>query len=298
MKYIKHFMIALLLISLFFNIYSLWKVNDLEENIQTVLNQQSNIMNHMNDQTYAFSSILDDFKAEQSWISPILMEVEEQSSGENETMLRFEWQIKELAKNSLISFHYKFGDTQEYLSIPTKEVDDGLFEVRFPFELQLEPEWYIHQSKSDSSGNIEERSHQDVEVNKEEKLKQSVISYYVTVTSNDLLKSSEIHTEDLGYIGYNHFGLINSNVHIDGSNHYISIDADMLESKIRLEKVYVYVYNDDKLVNEYQLEENDQANDPKSPHILFEANFKEKNEYTHFKIKLIYSDGSSFEKEV
>lgn len=300
-NYLKAFISIFLISILFYNFHLFSKFENIENQLILLLNNQTQIMSDVRNQSSNVSHQLKMFKEEQDWISDIRMVEEIVSIEDGKTMLSFNWQIKEIDKNSGVIFHYKQGESEEYQSVSPIEIENGLFEAKVAVEIQLEPKVYVDAS----SGIGLER---EVQAVIEEKMMkeniQNEISYYVTISNNDVMKNSEIHTKDIGYLGSNYYGTLNGFIDIHGEGYGLSIvmPPTNIIPKVELEEIFLLKYKDNKLMAEEkmtQMEKTDAPNmEVREYKVGFYMNSEEEFDYTKLKIKLLYSDGNIFEKEI
>lgn len=69
---------------------------------------------------------MNQFKEEQSWISRIAMIFDPREAEDGEATATFEWQVKELQINSEVTFNYVYGDGEDFIALPAKELQNGL----------------------------------------------------------------------------------------------------------------------------------------------------------------------------
>ncbi|OIJ21686.1 hypothetical protein BKP45_02910 [Anaerobacillus alkalidiazotrophicus] len=302
MKHLKLFVVALLLISLFMNARLLTKFSDLENRLDSISYQQIDITRSVDNQTGHLYNLMDEFIREQSWISSIEMEVGTKSIENNKATLSFNWQIKELINDAKVEFHYKYGNEQDYHSILVEEIGRGLFEASIPAELQLEPEWYTSITMGNRYSAVEEVV-ETIEEYDMRKNNPNHLLYYVSVSYDDVVKSGDIHTSDLGYLGSQYYGTIDTFVDINQGGYHISISAPPSYSNRTndLQEAYIQKFKDGIFIREEKLtpsEWMDEANKQEHGIHLYQNVTDEKFEYTSLRIKVVYSDGKTFEKEV
>lgn len=301
MKYLKIFVVAALCLSLFINFSSLSKIDNLENKVNTLLNDQSQLLSRVNSQTTNIRNTMNEIKREQSWISPISANTTITDIDQGNALVTFQWQIKELNDNSKVVFNYKNGDQEEYTSIEAVEKASGLFEAVVPIEVTLEPEWRIIGSSMDA------RAERAIEEDKRANMKDNSLAfnYFVTVAHNDLVKSSAINSNRFNSLGVQHYGYIET--HINNSNNHSRVSVIGYPShdvsSPNLEEVYLKKYKDEQLLDEEKLVlENDihEAGMPiRENGLAFHTKpSDEKLDYSRLVLRVVYSDGASFEKEI
>ena len=118
------------------NFTLLFKVNQLQEQVGYISGFQQDISYRVEGQAGEVYNALEEFINEQSWISRISMQIDNKKIKDSEAIATFNWQVKELQNNSKVEFHYSLGDGEEYTSLPADEVQNGLFQVKLPFEFE------------------------------------------------------------------------------------------------------------------------------------------------------------------
>ena len=303
MKHFKILVVGILVISLMINIRLLSKINDVEYQVNSLSNTQFNIMSSVDNQSSHIHRIMEDFKREQSWISSIQMEVGTVDLETGKTTLNFNWQIKELLQNSEVVFHSKRGEEQDFTSTPAVETENGLFEVSIPTEVQLKPELHTSISSDYMDGEIEvERA---IEEKNEKEHNNNTLSYYVSVTNENLVKSSEIQSNYIGYLGASYYGVLETRVDMYNDSYNVSVMVPPIynDSDISLQAAYLMKYKDGKLVEEERLISNEEIYEGNRPakeryiHLEKESS-DEKFEYTSLGLKVVYSNGASFEEKL
>lgn len=299
MKYLKEIAVVLLVASLVMNIFLLSKLTTIEDSVNSITQYQMDIMSNVNEQTNNVTTILEDFKREQSWISTVQWDIREQNLENGEAQLRFEWQLKELGKDSLVYFHYKYGESTEYQSIPATQTGDGLFDAIVPINIKLEPEWFVYTSISENN-HIEEESMNVHEEKMREEMNKNNFLYYITVSDGDVLKSSEVDTVYLGELSTRYYGALDTNIYIDEDNYNITVFEQKSSSDIFVKEAYLLKYMNQKVVDEEKLKTSRyEDEDPYAPMREYMIHFSKKGEdFNKLVLKVIYSNNTSFEKEI
>ena len=291
MKYYRYFVAIALIISVIMNYALLTKVEILENQVNSIVEYQNQLMSNINSQTSNIENVMNEIKQEQSWISTIDSFVESKGS---QAEITFEWQIKELPNNSSVVFNYSLGVDKEFSTVPAVNKKNGLYYVTIPVDVELGPHWQIPQN---TSGKQEEMSSKEIE---ERKLDQNAMKYFVSVSYDDIVKSSEIHKMDLAYLGSMDYGLLDVLVDMTNNDYFVS----MLHSNegngiiIPLKKVYLMKYRNKKLIKEEQLISDASSDSSNEEPVFFRMKKTEKMEYTRLLVKVIYSNGQTFEKEI
>ncbi len=300
MKHLKELTAVIVAISLVLNIFLVSKIMRVEEQVNQLSHEQYSMINRIENQSSNIGYMLDEFKREQSWISSIRMDIDTEGLPEKPAALDFEWQVKELMVNSEVFFHYKYGLEKEYRKVAAIDQGNGLFKAKIAMNLPLEPEW--HTSFSFSSNQlemertIEERNHQEYQ--------KYELSFYITVESDQLLKSSNIQTEHIGYLGTSYYGMIEAYGHQHDSGYHITVNRPSYygETNMSLTDVYLVKYQNGKLLEEEKLLLNEYINDgymEMDEVVVFEkSSSDEKFDFSRLLIRVVYSDGAVFERVI
>lgn len=280
------------------NFTFLSKFDQLENQVNSVTNNQHNIVSNVNGQTSHIQNILNDIKEEQSWISPITVDVNTKGLEDGQGEATFKWQVKELQNDSEIVFNYAHGNNEDYTALPAEEVQQGLFRVKIPFDVDSEPLWEVALTASNSNKQ-QEMSKKEMEEERMEEHRQNALKYFVSVSYEDMVKSGEVQTKHLGDIGTSYYGIIQTNIHMQNEYFRVSlINHNVNDSSILVEEAYLKKYADKKLLGEEKIEL-DKGNTPSDQRVrIFHLNEVELLEDMRLVIKVIYSNGETFEKEV
>lgn len=291
-KYFRMIVVLALAGSLVLNFTLLSKVNDLEEQFGFVAGSQQDITNRIDDQASQVYSALEEFKNEQSWMSPVSMEIDNKGFNKGEASANFKWQVKELQNNSEVEFHYSFGENQEFTSVSAEELQNGLFQVNVPFEFKKEPQWQV--------GLITSDSYHSQEVSEKEAIDglQDTVNFYVTVSYDHMVKSSEIQQESLGDLKSGLYGVIQTDVHVFNSKLDITLINYLMDGESKyVEKATLLKYKGNILIGEEELQRV-KENSPDSAEHFFHLNQVDKYENIRLVMKVEYNNGETFEKEI
>lgn len=292
LKYFRIFIAIALVVSLIMNFNLFSRLDRVEHQLDSLSHNQHNILSDVNSQGSHVQNIMNEFLAEQSWISRINMEFDQKDA---EGAATFEWQVKELQSNSEVTFNYVYGPGEDFITLPAKEIQQGFFQVKIPIKVEVEPLWEVGViTITDSS--MEEESKQKFEERMDERDQQHRLKYFVSVKYDDMVKSSEIHTEHLGHFGTSKYGMIRSDIHIHQNNISLTLYNEfMMEPSDHVVKAYLVKYKGDKLIEEEEMESLGPEEEwPRHFHV----NQIEKYENMRLVIKVEYSNGEIFEKEV
>jgi hypothetical protein len=283
-----------LVISLILNFTLISKMNDLQYQVSNLSAAQFDIRTSVENQVSHIQNVLNDFTEEQSWISSIEMEVNTNEIEDGQANATFEWQVKELESGSEVVFNYAYGDSEDFKTVQAEELENGLFQVEVPVDLKLEPVWEIGTTISDS-----DKIQENIKKEMEEQMVENNLKYFVSVSTGDKVKSSQVYSEHLGYFGTSLYGvimldLISNNDQI--TIHLMNDSAD--KSSILIEEAYLLKYQGEELIGEAQLMLDDESSPPDNRMRNFHIDQVEKVPDMRLLVKVVYSDGKTFEKEI
>ncbi|MUK88946.1 hypothetical protein GMD78_11125 [Ornithinibacillus sp. L9] len=297
-NYIKNFMIFVSMtlgISLIVNVTLLFKINDIENQVNDIFHMQHTINGNVNNQSSNIQNVVNDFKEEQRLISRAIMEINTNDSTGGTVEGSFEWQVKELHSDSEVLFHYTYGEREDYTAIPADEIEQGLFQVTIPLEIDLVPQWEVALIRHSAHAH-EEISIQEMEARKAEE--QETLKYYVTVSHEDTIHSGEVQTEYLGAFGANYYGTIQTDLDMDDEDIDVHlVHHNMGDLSLIVEEAYLLMYEEDTLIGEEEIElQNKNSSDAMTR--FFHLKKVEPFESMRLVIKVVYSNGETFEDEV
>ncbi|MCT2535178.1 hypothetical protein NC661_11710 [Aquibacillus koreensis] len=290
-KIISGIVVVLLVVSVILNLSLLSKLKNVEYQLSDLeFSQQINI-NRVNDQISYIQSAMDNIRQENSWISEINVDFDTDINESKDTLATFEWKIEELRKEAEVNFNYAFGANEEYASIPAEQVNDGVFHVTIPIEVHVEPLWEV--------SIFDERTNEfNQPKHKKDDYDQDFL-YFVSMTNDDVVKSSEIHTDNLSYIGTSQYGVIETQVNLFEEEFNVTIQSyDAGESPFRIEEVYLLKYEDNSVVDEQKLDPEADNHTVGHPYAFFNSTQIKRSENMNLTIKVVYSNGDTFEEEV
>jgi hypothetical protein len=300
-KFIKFFRIfigAALVVSLVMNFSLFSRLDHLENQMNVVTNNQYNTMNTLDSQTSHIQTVLNDFKNEQSWIGTINMDVNPEELENGKAEATFKWQVKELQNDAEVVFNYAYAESEDYITIPAKKMQQGLFQVKVPIEVKVEPQWEIGVRTTDSNTQQKMRK-KEMEKKRMEDSKENTFKYFVSVSDDDMVKSGEIHTEDLGHLATNYYGFIQIEIDSIDKNLNVTLLHDNVSGLSNsLEEAYLLKYEGERLIEEEQIESDDQNRPPDHSVRFFHLDQVEKYEDMRLVVKVVYSNEATFEKEV
>lgn len=296
-KFLKQFSIFLglvVIISLVINFILLSKINQLTLDISNIWSEQQNISSNVNNQADHIESVLNDINEQQSWISAINMDIDTKNIKRGQAGVTFEWQVKELQRDSKVVFNYMYGDGEDYVAVPAKEIQQGLFQVKIPFEVKLGPQW-----EAWVSGEVNREITHNKEIVGE--TMQNTIRYFVSVSYGDMVKSGEMQTEDLGYLGASAYGNVQADIDLQ-EDHFNVFLSNRNESRpsFTVENAYLLKYENDKLIEEIEFESNneDSQGQPEPGYRYFYLTQMKEYDGMRLIVKVIYHNGDTFEREV
>ena len=288
-KNFKIFLAAVVTISLVINLLLISKVNELNNRIDYVSSEQQNLHHSVNNQSGEVQQLFNQFKEELSWLGPVEMNVNTNALGEGQAQAVFKWQVKERQRDSKVFFHYATGTNTEFKKLQAEGGEQGLFQAKVPITVKLEPLWDVKVLESGS--NMEEMS----ETVKEEQLYS--LKYFVSVESEDNVKSSEVQSESLDYLGTNQYGILQGDIHSRGKKASVTLMQHKISGETSvIEEASLLKYQDGTFIGEEPLKlEEDQEDNFR----LFELHeISPYEEDMRFVIKVVYRHGAVFESEV
>ncbi len=296
-KWFRVFVVIALVVSVGMNMSFLSKLNWLENEINVVSSNQHSIMNQINNQTHHIQDVMNDIKNEQSWISTINMDVDPNAINDGQAEVTFSWQVKELHKDSEVIFNYVYGNRVDYITVPAEELQQGMFQVKVPFKLEMEPQWEV--------GLTNETQHESTKVEMEdvriEDERKNTLKYFVSVSYEDMVKSGEIHTEYLGHYGTSFYGIIQAELYMHDKKNFdvMLVNHHISNPSMVVEEAYLLKYKGETFIGEEKIELEGQDNPPDEHSVrFFHLNQQEQYENMRLVIRVTYSNGETFEKEV
>ncbi|MDP3387875.1 MAG: hypothetical protein Q8S24_11610 [Eubacteriales bacterium] len=304
-KYFKIIVVGGLCASLVFNYVLFTKLDDIDNKMNNLSNYQQQVVNTVNAQVSQINNTINQIKEDQSWLSEINVETTMDDVDKSKAMVNFEWQVKELQNDSDVLFNYKKNEEKEYDSIKALNMGNGFFRVVMPIEVTLEPVWnsYIFDRGSHSN----QEPVRVVEGSKEsyERLNQLSFYYYISVSHDNMIKSAEINTVRIEDMGARYYGYLEVRTDIDKNNNYnISLTSGkMYDNSIFLKEVNLEKFRNGQLVETEKIEERSIAYEGGMParediNEFYKQTSEEKLDYSSLVLKVIYSDGSVFEREI
>jgi len=278
--------------SLIMNFLLLSKMNRLNHFVENVSSEQQNLNHSVNSQSGEIQQILNQFKEELSWLGPVAMDVDTNGLGEGQAQVLFKWQVKERQTDSKVIFHYAIGGNPDFEKLQAEGTEQGLFQAKIPIEVKLEPLWDV--KVIDSRSNIEEMSET---VKEEQQMDQYTLKYFVSVESGDAVKSSEIQSESLDYLGTNQYGILQGDIHSRGKKASVTLIQQKTSGETSVvEEAYLLKYQDGTFIGEEPIMlEEDQDDNFRMFHLQEISSYEEE---MRFVIKVVYRDGAIFEREV
>jgi len=281
MKHFKIIVVGGLCASLLSNYILFTKLDVMDNKINNISSYQHQVISTVNSQVGNINNTINKIKEDQSWLSAINVDTVIDASDKNKAMVNFEWQVKELKNNSEVLFNYKKNEEKEYKSIKAEDKGNGFFIVVIPVEIKPEPNWNYQEN-------------------------QLSFDYYISVSHDDMIKSGEINIARIEDIGARYYGYLEVRTEIDRDKNYnLSVmSGKMYDTSIYLQEAYLKKYNDDdQLVDEEKLVEENVENEggiPVREHtaVFQNKSSEEKMDYSSLVLKVVYSDGSVFEREI
>jgi len=307
---VKHFKIIVvggLCASLISNYILFTKLDVVDNKINNVSDYQHQVISTVNSQVGNINNTINKIKENQSWLSAVNVDTVIDESDKKKAMVNFEWQVKELQNNSEVLFNYKKNGEKEYKSIKAEDGGNGFFKVIMPVEINPEPNWNYR--IIDRSSNSSERQMRVIEEKQKKEAyvrgNQLNFNYYISVSQGDMIKSGEINIARIKDIGTRYYGYLEVRTDIDGDKNYgLSVTSGkMYETSTYLKEAHLKKYRDGQLIEEEKLEEREIGYEGGMPvregiNDFFVKSSEEKLDYSSLVLKVMYSDGSVFEREV
>lgn len=276
---------------LLINIVLLSRVGDLNNQVESLSRNYSNLQSEIGSLSGNIDQKLDRFTREQSWITQVSVNEGKTNLKDQGGTVALNWQIKDLPEAAEVVFHYSESESGEFKSVPAEGKDAGFFEVSVPLEIEVAPFWDIMVSKTRGLGTA--TSEQTV-VPAEPSVQQ-VFRYYVSMKIKDTTKSSEVSYLDIAYLAHTKYEPIAGHVDINDNDNRYSISLfEHNPSNNNFKSVLVKFYNGNKKVFEKAMEVRDIENGMKNYNLTYEADSKK---ISHLVIQVNYQNGKTFEKK-
>lgn len=300
MKYFKILVLGGLSISLLSNYIMFSKLDSMDNKINSVFNNQSQVISIVNSQAGNINNAINKIKEEQSWLSVINLETEVDETARNKANLSFEWQVKELENNSDVLFNYSYGEDKKYTSMKPEAKGNGFFRVVVPVQVKFEPNW----NSRIVGNNISEREMRVIEEKEKTERLNRRFDYYVSISNGEITKSGEINTTHLEDIATRYYGYLEIYTSINENNFQVSLThGKAFSTSVQLKEVYLKKYKDGQLVEEEELAKENIVYENGEPAreattVFHTKPSQEKMDYSSLVLKVVYSDGSIFEREI
>jgi hypothetical protein len=281
MKYFSVIVTIILLISLIMNFTLSSKVGQVENHLINLSNNQQQILSSVNSQVDNIRFVMNDIQKQQSWVSEITMDVSSKDLPNDKMVAQFNWQIKERSSKSKVMFHYALGEKDTFTSIEVDDLQNGLYHVEVPLNVNLEPQWEIFLREQDS-----ESDNYEMDRKRKEELNQQSMRYFVSITENDNVKSSDISTWYVGEVGNEKYGVVS--VNLDFIQDHSSIMVTTYKTGI-IEKLQLLRYKNESLVDEQDFM-------PEFDHYIM--NDVDLDSATRLILRVTYKNGETFEKVI
>lgn len=278
----KRLFLAFILI-LIMNFVLFAKIGDLNNQVKSLSQNNNNLQSSLNTISNNVNQSLDHFVKEQSWISPVEVN-DEKTIVENEQGLAvLNWQIKDYQEGAQVIFHYRQTESEEFKDIPAVNKGTGFFEVNLPMEIKVEPFWNIQVIRSEKFGTATSEIEKPIE--------QSVgYSYYVSMKTGDIIKSSEIYYFDVGYLAKVKYEPIQGHVEIKNNKYSISL----VENR-DFASVLVKFYDGSNVIATKAMHVPSDQNGLRSYALSYDPGSQS---ISHIVIQVKYINGNTFEKEI
>ncbi|MDD4754153.1 MAG: hypothetical protein PHT78_13090 [Desulfitobacteriaceae bacterium] len=280
----RHLSIAIVFI-LILNVVMLSRMGEINYQIRSLSQDYRQLQSDLD----SISGNVAQFTREQSWITPVHVNEEKSKAGDSQGLAVLNWQIKDLPEGAEVNFHYCPPDSAEFKSIAAVSKGAGFFEVNVPVEIEIEPFWDIIVSKKTKGLGTVTSEHSVIP---EQKV--PAIGYYVSLKTDDGLKSSEVSYFDIAYLAHTKYEPIRGHVDIDDKQFHISIFENYPGGN-NYQSVSLRIYDGNNTVVEKDLEIQDADNGDKQYFLSYDAGSEN---ISHLVIKIKYENGKTFEKRV
>jgi hypothetical protein len=285
----NRFLFLAIVIILIINIVLLGRVGELNNQVQNLRHNYNNLQSSINSISGNVNNTLDRFTREQSWITPVQVNDHKTWIDDEKGLAVLNWQIKDFKEGAEVVFHYRQSRSGEFNAIPAQDKGDGFFEVTLPFDIKVEPFWEIGVSKSSAKGSVTS----EMEVKPPNPDYQS-ISYYVSMKTGDITRSSEIAYIDVAYLAKIKYETIVGHVAIHDDKYNISLFGGHNRDN-SIQSATVLLYDRSRVVDERALEVKHSEGGSKTYSANYEAGSQN---ITRLVIRVTYNNGKTFEKEV
>jgi hypothetical protein len=188
-------LLFILVIVLIINIVLLGRVGNLNNQIQNLRHEYNNLQSSISSISSNVNSSLDRFTREQSWITPVRVDDGKTRVEGEKGLAVLNWQIKDFREGAEVVFHYRQNETEDFIAVPAQNKGDGFFEVEIPFEIRVEPFWEVDVRERTMGGVVS-----SVHEAKPARPDYQSVSYYVSMKTGDVTRSSEIAHVDVAYL--------------------------------------------------------------------------------------------------
>lgn len=282
-------LIVLIGILIILNIRLGGKVNTLENDLNYLQSNISRMESNITSVPSQVSNVLNQMKEEQSWISPIRIDVENEDN--KNLNLKASWQIKDYRKGSTVLFHYRT-EGEEFKAIEATDKGGGFFEVVVPMEIKLEPVLYLNISQTQEQATAMEVTESSPQRIKGE---ENTLAYYISVENNDNIRSNEIEQRNLDGFSKGVYGNLQGSLHISNDKIFnVSVRQYWdQQGVIRISSATLKEYKNDELVSTNDLEQI-----PEEKGIYHVTINNENQEFNRLVLDIEFEDGTKLEEEI
>ncbi|WP_202078102.1 hypothetical protein, partial [Caldalkalibacillus salinus] len=251
---------------------------------------QHNMITDINGQSEQIRHVLNEFKEEQSLLGQVERNVDLDAI--DQAGLTYTWRVKELKPGSEVVFHYAYGHSDEFTSLPAEELQQGLFQAILPLEVDMEPQWKVNEYTANQWHAVEE-DEVSIELDQTD---QTTFRYFISVTNDDMVRNGDIQTEHLDHVETSKYGHIQTDILVDEDDFAVSLSYYTISMQ-RIEKASLLMYEGNTLIDERDIERVE-LRSPDEHFQLFQLEQLKPYEQARHVIKVRYSDGKTFEKEI
>lgn len=275
------FLVVVLVLIL--NIALFAKVGDLNNQVENLSRNYNNLQSSLNAISSNVNQSLDQFTKEQSWISPVAVNDEKTIVENEEGLAVLNWQVKDYQEGAEVVFHYRQAASEEFKDIPAVNKGAGFFEVNMPMQIKVEPFWAVQVVKTEKNHGIstsEMAKPDEQAINYE---------YYVSMKTNDIIKSSDISYFDVGYLAKIKYEPIQGHIEISNNTYSISLVENQ-----DFKSVLVTFYDGSNIVAKRAMHVPSNQNGLRIYLLTYEPGSQS---ISHFVIQVKYTNGKTFENK-
>lgn len=283
----------LIVLLLVINIVLFVRVGNLGNQIQSLRYNYDNIQSSVRSISGDINNTLQQFTREQSWITPVRVDHNRVQVDGDVGIALLNWQIKDFKEGADVVFHYRQGDSKEFVALPAKDKGDGFFETEMPFRVDVKPLWEISVSQTHSAGRTSSETVSMAAMAEKTDADYRSVDYYVSMKSGDTIQSSEMANYDVAYLANMKYDTIVGHAHIHDKQYHVSLFDSYGDNKYA--SVTVSFYDGKRFIGEKMME----ISETHDVGATYELNYDgASQDISRLIIQVKYADGRIFEKEI